>query len=173
MVVLFFVFCFFFFLVAHGPLTVVASPAVEHRLRTLRLSGHGSRAQPLRGMWDLPGPGHKPVSPASAGGLSTTAPPGNFLHSKVSFYMQLFFFFPLQYAGLSLLWPLPLWSTGSGRTGSAAMAHRPSCSAACGIFPDRGTNPCPLHQQADSQPLRHQGSPEPVSYTHLTLPTKA
>ncbi|XP_060026566.1 protein SFI1 homolog isoform X3 [Lagenorhynchus albirostris] len=26
-------------------------------------------------MWDLPGPGHEPVSPASAGGLSTTAPP--------------------------------------------------------------------------------------------------
>ncbi|XP_049553998.1 protein SFI1 homolog isoform X10 [Orcinus orca] len=40
-----------------------------------RLSGQGSRAQPLRGMWDLPGPGHEPVSPASAGGLSTTAPP--------------------------------------------------------------------------------------------------
>ena len=35
----------------------------------------------------------------------------------------------------------------------------PSCSAACGIFPDRGSNPCPLHWQADSQPLRHQGSP--------------
>ena len=60
----------------HGPLTVVASPAVEHRLRTRRISGHGSRAQPLRGMWDLPGPGHEPVSPASAGGLSTTASPG-------------------------------------------------------------------------------------------------
>ncbi|XP_073644608.1 serine/threonine-protein phosphatase 6 regulatory ankyrin repeat subunit C isoform X3 [Tursiops truncatus] len=45
-------------------------------LRTRRLSSHGSRAQPLRGMWDLPGPGHEPVSPASAGGLSTTAPPG-------------------------------------------------------------------------------------------------
>ncbi|XP_060000350.1 5-phosphohydroxy-L-lysine phospho-lyase isoform X4 [Lagenorhynchus albirostris] len=27
-------------------------------------------------MWGLPGPGHEPVSPASAGGLSTTAPPG-------------------------------------------------------------------------------------------------
>ncbi|XP_029066436.1 AP-2 complex subunit sigma isoform X2 [Monodon monoceros] len=26
-------------------------------------------------MWDLPGPGHEPMSPASAGGLSTTAPP--------------------------------------------------------------------------------------------------
>ncbi|XP_066895786.1 Golgi-associated plant pathogenesis-related protein 1 isoform X1 [Kogia breviceps] len=61
--------------------------------------------------------------------------------------------------GLLLLWPLPLRSTGSGRAGSVVMAHGPSCSAACGIFPDRGTNPCPLHQQADSQPLRHQGSP--------------
>ncbi|XP_060146051.1 ADP-ribosylation factor 2 isoform X7 [Globicephala melas] len=62
-------------------------------------------------------------------------------------------------SGLSLLWPLPLWSTGSGRAGSAAMAHGPSRSAACGIFPDWGTNSCPLHRQADSQPLRHQGSP--------------
>ena len=62
--------------VVHGPLTVVASPIAEYRLRTRRLSGHGSRAQPLGGMWDLPRPGHEPVSPASAGGLSTTAPPG-------------------------------------------------------------------------------------------------
>ncbi|XP_067570683.1 EF-hand calcium-binding domain-containing protein 13 isoform X1 [Pseudorca crassidens] len=51
-------------------------PVDEHRLRTRRLSGHGSRAQPLRGMWDLPGPGHEPVYPASTGRLSTTAPPG-------------------------------------------------------------------------------------------------
>ncbi|XP_060146887.1 notchless protein homolog 1 isoform X4 [Globicephala melas] len=65
----------------------------------------------------------------------------------------------VRYAGLSLLWPLPLRSTGSGHTGSVAMAHGPSHSTACGIFPDRGTNPCPLHWQADSQPLRHQGSP--------------
>ena len=28
-----------------------------------------------------------------------------------------------------------------------------------GIFPDQGSNLCPLHWQADSQPLRHQGSP--------------
>ncbi|XP_059984268.1 DEP domain-containing mTOR-interacting protein isoform X3 [Lagenorhynchus albirostris] len=65
----------------------------------------------------------------------------------------------MKYAGFSLLRPLPLQSTGSGRTGSAAMAHGPSRSAACGIFPDQGTNPCPLHWQVDSQPLRHQGSP--------------
>ena len=39
------------------------------------------------------------------------------------------------------------------------MAHRLSCSASCGIFLDQGSNPCPLHWQADSQSLCHQGSP--------------
>ena len=62
-------------------------------------------------------------------------------------------------AGLSLSWPLLLRSTGSRRASSVIVAHGPSCSAACGIFPDQGSNPCPLHWQADSQPLRHQGSP--------------
>ena len=64
-------------------------------------------------------------------------------------------------AGLSLLWPLMLRSTGSRCAGSVIVAHGPSCSMACGIFPDQGSNPCPLHWQADSQPLRHQGSPCP------------
>ena len=64
-----------------------------------------------------------------------------------------------QCAGLSLSRPLLLRSTGSRRAGSAAVVHGPSRSAACGIFPDQGSNPCPLHWQADSQPLRHQGSP--------------
>ncbi|XP_067612128.1 leucine-rich repeat-containing protein 28 isoform X4 [Pseudorca crassidens] len=59
-----------------GPLTVVTSPIAEHRLQMRKLSGHGSRAQLLRSTWDLPGPGHEPMSPASAGRLSTTAPPG-------------------------------------------------------------------------------------------------
>ena len=67
---------FFFFFAVREPLTVVAPPAAEHRLWTRRLSGHGPQAQPLRGMWDPPRPGHEPVSPASAGGLSTTVPPG-------------------------------------------------------------------------------------------------
>ena len=62
-------------------------------------------------------------------------------------------------AGLSLSRPLLLRSTGSRRTGSVVVAHGPSCSVACGIFPDQGSNPCPLHWQADSQPLSHQGSP--------------
>ena len=62
-------------------------------------------------------------------------------------------------AGLSLSRSLLFRSTGSRRAGSVVAAHGPSCSAACGIFPDQGSNPCLLHWQADSQPLCHQGSP--------------
>ena len=67
-------------------------------------------------------------------------------------------------AGLSLSRPLLLRSTGSRRAGSVIVAHGPSCSAACGIFPDQGSNLCPLHWQADSQPLCHQGSPKTILY---------
>ena len=63
-----------------------------------------------------------------------------------------------QCAGLSLSRPVLLRSTGSRRAGSVVVAHGPSCSAACGIFPDQGSNPCPLHWQADCQPLRHKGT---------------
>ena len=77
-------------------------------------------------------------------------------------------------AGLSLSRPLLLRSTGCRRAGSVAVAHGPSRSAACGILPDQGSNPCRLHWQADSQPLRHQGSPlangflyqVPISFLH-------
>ena len=61
--------------------------------------------------------------------------------------------------GLSLSRPLLLRSTGSRCAGSVVVTHGPSCSAACEILPDQGSNPCPLHWQADSQPLRHQRSP--------------
>ncbi|XP_057403618.1 uncharacterized protein LOC130708315 isoform X6 [Balaenoptera acutorostrata] len=64
------------FIAVRGPLTIAAPPAAGHRLQTRRLSSRGSRAQPLRGMRDPPRPGLKPASPASAGRLSTTAPPG-------------------------------------------------------------------------------------------------
>ena len=65
-------------------------------------------------------------------------------------------------AGLSLSRPLLLRSTGSRRAGSVIVAHGPSCSVACGIFPDQGSNPSALHWQADSQPLHHQGSPPSI-----------
>ena len=47
-------------------------------------------------------------------------------------------------AGLSLSRPLLLRSTGSRCAGSVVVAHGPSCSVACGIFPDQGSNQCPL-----------------------------
>ena len=76
----------------------------------------------------------------------------------------------LRCAVFSLRWLLLLWSTGSRRAGfsicgtrasvivahglqsagSVVVAHGLSCSAAYGIFPDQGLNPCPLHWQADS-----------------------
>ena len=62
------------------------------------------------------------------------------------------------------------WALGVGASGVAArglsssdsviVVHRLSCSVACGIFPDRGLNLCPLHWQADSYPPRHQGNPD-------------
>ena len=64
-----------------GPYTIAASLVAEHRLQTnrlqtRRLGNSGSRAQLLRGMWDLPRPGLEPASPALAGRFSTTAPSG-------------------------------------------------------------------------------------------------
>ena len=55
----------------HAGFSSCGSRALERRL-----SSCGAWALLLRGMWDLPGPGLEPVSPASAGGFPTTAPPG-------------------------------------------------------------------------------------------------
>ena len=84
-------------------------------------------------------------APISLWGLSPVAASGGHSSSRC--------------AGLSPSRPLLLRSRGSRRSGSAAVAHGPSRSAACGILPDQGPNPCPLHWQADPQPLCHQGSP--------------
>ena len=75
------------FIAVRGPLTVAASLVAEHKLQTRRLSSCNSRAQLLRGMWDLPRPGLQPVSPALAGRFSTTVPPGK---PKIEFYIQSF-----------------------------------------------------------------------------------
>ena len=65
-------------------------------------------------------------------------------------------------AGFSLWSLLLLWSPGSRHTGSDALVHRLSCSAAPGLFPDQGSNLCSLYKQVDSYPLYHQGSPSSV-----------
>jgi hypothetical protein len=51
--------------------------------------------------------------------------------------------------GLQWLW----------HTSLAVVERGLSCPMACGIFLEQGLNPCPLHWQADSYPLCHQGSP--------------
>ena len=53
--------------------------------------------------------------------------------------------------------------------GSVVLVHGHSCPEACGIFPDQGSNLCPLHWRADSQPLDHQGSPQLVLVNLLPL----
>ena len=39
------------------------------------------------------------------------------------------------------------------------MAHEHTCSVACEILLDQGSNPCLLRWRADSRPLDHQGNP--------------
>ena len=93
-------------------LIAVASFVAEHRLQARglqqlwhvgfsscgswaldrRLSSCDTQAWLLHGMWDLPGSGLQPVSPALAGGFLTTAPPGKTL-KQLLFNANLFFFF--------------------------------------------------------------------------------
>ena len=74
------------FIAVRGPFIVAASLA-EQGLQTHRLSSCGSWAQSLRSIWDLPRPGLEPVSPALAGGFSTTAPPGKPRTSVLNHYV--------------------------------------------------------------------------------------
>ena len=57
--------------VGAGGLSSCSSWAPEHRL-----CSYGPLDQFLPSMWDLPGPGIEPVSPAWQGGLLTTEPLG-------------------------------------------------------------------------------------------------
>ena len=71
--------------------------AAEHRLQMRRLSNRGPRAEPLRGRRDPPRPGPEPASPALAGRIPTTAPPGK---PAVTFFkakIPSFFFFNAEY----------------------------------------------------------------------------
>ena len=89
----------------------------------------------------------------------------------------------LQGAGFSLRWLLHCRAQAPGCAASAVAAHElrsfssqgsraqahwlqvaGPCSVACGVFLDRGSNPCLLHWQVDSLPLSHQGSPEPCFF---------
>ena len=74
--------------------------------------------------------------------------------------------FGLLSAGASLVAEQGSRACGLSGCSSQALEHRlsvvvawgHSCSAACGIFPEQGSNPCLWHWQVDSLPLSHQGS---------------
>ena len=87
------------FIAVCRPLTIAASLVAEHRLQTRRLSNCGSRAQLIRGMWDLPRPGLEPVSPALAGRFSTTAPPGKPSFNSFNFAENCFMIQDMVYHG--------------------------------------------------------------------------
>ena len=70
-------YCGGFFCYGAQALGTWASVAVARRF-----SSCGAQAQLLRGIWDLPGPGLKPVSPALAGGFLTTVPPRKSLYEQ-------------------------------------------------------------------------------------------
>ena len=63
----------------------------------------------------------------------------------------------LCHAGFS---SLDSWALDRAQT--VVVVHGLSCSTACGIFPDQGSNERLWHWQADSLPLSHQGSPLPI-----------
>ena len=44
-------------------------------------------------MWDLPGPGLEPMSPALAGGFLTTAPPGQSPDLFLFFFFKVYIYF--------------------------------------------------------------------------------
>ena len=59
-----------------------------------------------------------------------------------------------------------LVAPGLESTGSVVLALGLSCSMACSIAsPDQGLNLCPLHWQADSLPLDHEGNPQVRSWS--------
>ena len=98
------------FIAVRWPLTIAASLVAEHRLQTRRLSNCGSRAQLLCGMWDPPRPGHEPMSPALAGRLSTTAPPGKPYNFLLSLYCcPLFNHWESIQTGFCVFWLVPIF----------------------------------------------------------------
>lgn len=71
------------------------------------------------------------------------------------------------------VWLLLLWAQALGaqvsvvvagrleNLGSVAVLYGLSCSTACGIFPDQGSNPCVLYWQADFFTTEPPGQTEP------------
>ena len=101
------------------------------------------------------------------------------LHNGLSLVVRTEGCSSLQCEGFSLPW-LFLLQGGGYRVGGLSscglwapehVGPELSCAGLAvprhGIFPDQGSNPCPLHWQADSLPLDHQGRPHTHSSSQL------
>ena len=76
----------------------------------------------------------------------------------------------LRAAGFSLQWLLLFRSTGSKAMGFSSCGNWGLVAPwACGILPDQASNLCPLHWQAASYPLRHQGNPTLTFFNVISL----
>ena len=71
-----------------------------------------------------------------------------------------------------LLFVVPfLWSMGSRCADSVAVFHWPSFPLVCRIFLDQGSNPCPLHLQAEKpKHLRSDDTRGQCSWGHVGAP---
>ena len=84
------------------------------------------------------------------------------LHCRVGFSLVVVCRLLIVVASRCRAWALGTWASVAAACGSVIVRLRLSCFTACGILPDRGSNLCLLHWQADSYLLHHQGSPVSV-----------
>ena len=93
-----------------------------------RLSSCGARASLLRGMWDISGPGLERVSPALAGRVLTTAPPGKppfvFYTKQIILQRMLILGFP----GGAVVENLPANAGDTGSSPGLGRSHMPRSS---------------------------------------------
>ena len=73
-------------------------------------------------MWDLPGPGLEPVSPALAGGFLTTAPPGK---SPNTIILILFKFYHWDFPGGAVVKNPPANAGDTGSSPGPGRSHMP------------------------------------------------
>ena len=72
---------------------------------------------------------------------------------SVTFSVYLYIYLGLQCLSVQPRSSGGLWASPGGGfcvTEHGIRAHGLSCPTVCGIFPNQGSNPCPLHWQADS-----------------------
>ena len=141
----------------HTDLSSCCSPALE-----LGLSGCGTRAYLLCGMWDLPRPGMEPESPALAGRFLFTAPRGK---SKQLIFVSV----SLKYSSFTLL--CEGFPGGSDGKKSACSAGDPGSIPGSGRSPGEG-NSYPLQYSClENSVVRPWGCKEPDTTERLTLKT--